>query len=186
MIRPATPTDAPVLSELIILAMGQLANKFAGSDDVAKAIQLFEKFSSQTGNQYSYENTLIYEDESGVCGMILGYNGADLEKLRAPFLHYLKEVNGFNQPIEDETQPGEYYIDCLSVFSAQQGKGIAKALIKALIEHAAEKGHFTTGLIVHQNNPQAKKLYLKLGFKVVDERVFVGDIYEHLQYSDGR
>ncbi|GAA3962869.1 GNAT family N-acetyltransferase [Mucilaginibacter dorajii] len=186
MVRPATPTDTPALSQLIILAMGQLANKFAGSDDQAKVIQLFEKFAGQTGNQYSYENALVYEDESGVCGMILGYDGGDLEKLRAPFLSYIKETNGFNQPIEDETQPGEYYIDCLSVFSAQQGKGIAKALIKALIEHAAKKGYFTTGLIVHQNNPQAKKLYLNLGFKVVDERVFVGDVYEHLQYSDGR
>jgi ribosomal protein S18 acetylase RimI-like enzyme len=186
MIRPASQTDAPALSQLIILAMGQLANKFAGSDDPTKATQLFEKFAVQTGNQYSYENTLIYEDESGICGMILGYNGADLEKLRAPFLSFIKETNGFNQPIEDETQPGEYYIDCLSVFPAQQGRGIAKALIKALIEHAAKNGHFTTGLIVYENNPQAKKLYLNLGFKVVDERIFVGDVYEHLQYSFGR
>ncbi len=183
MIRPAIPTDAYALSELIILAMGKLANKFAGSNDPADVMQMFEKFTSQTGNQYSYENALVYEDENGVCGMIIGYNGADLDKLRTPFLNYIKQEHGFDQPIEDETQAGEYYIDCLSVFPSHQGKGIAKALIKSLIEYAAQKGHFITGLIVHQQNTLAKKLYVNLGFKVVNKKVFVGDVYEHLQYS---
>lgn len=182
MIRSATAADAPTLSQLIILAMGELAPKFVNGRDVNEAGSLFELFAGKTGNQYSYENALVYQDESGLCGMIIGYDGAKLAALRGPFLQYIKATYGFEQPVEDETQPGEYYIDCLSVFPGHQGKGIGKKLIKAFAEYAADKGYFTTGLLVSKNNPKAKSMYTSLGFTVVDERLFVGDMYERLQY----
>lgn len=181
MIRQATCTDAPQLSKLIILAMGELAVKFVNGKAGEEA-RLFELFAAQTGNQYSYENTLVWEDETGVCGMIIGYDGARLHQLRAPFLQHIKLTYGFEQPVEDETQAGEYYIDCLSVLPGQQGKGIGKKLIKALTEEAAVKGYFTTGLLVNKDNAKAKALYSSLGFDVADTRKFMGDVYEHLQY----
>ena len=85
--------------------------------------------------------------------------------------------------IEDETQAGEYYIDCLAVFPGYRGKGIAKKLIKALCDKAASANFNTVGLLVVKSNPKAKKLYLELGFTTVDERTFVGDVYDHLQYQ---
>ncbi|WP_184550550.1 GNAT family N-acetyltransferase [Mucilaginibacter sp. FT3.2] len=181
MIRQASPTDAHKLSELIILAMGDLAVKFVnGQTD--QASKLFEHFATQTGNQYSFENALIWEDEAGICGMILGYDGVHLDKLRAPFLKHLELTYNFEQRVEDETQAGEYYIDCLSVFPGQQGKGIGKKLIKALTEKAALMGYFTTGLLVNKTNVKAKTMYTSLGFEVADIRNFMGDVYEHLQY----
>jgi ribosomal protein S18 acetylase RimI-like enzyme len=183
MIRQALPSDASSLSKLIILAMGNLAAKFVNAKHSGDAASLFELFARQTGNQYSYENALVYEDENGICGMITGYDGAQLDKLRTPFLQHIKTTYGFEQPLEDETQCGEYYIDCLSVFPGHQGKGIGKKLIKALIREAVDKGHFTVGLLVSKGNPKAKAMYADLGFKVVDERLFVGDMYEHLQYE---
>ncbi|HEY9195601.1 MAG TPA: GNAT family N-acetyltransferase [Mucilaginibacter sp.] len=182
MIRQATSADAPILSKLIIQAMGDLAVKFVNSSDPLMAVGLFEHFAALTANQYSYENALVWEDENGVCGMISGYDGACLHQLREPFHLYIARVYRFEQILEDETQPGEYYIDCLSVLPRSQGKGIARQLIKALVDHAAQLGHSTVGLLVHKSNAQAKKLYTRLGFKVVDQRVFVGDVYEHLQY----
>lgn len=74
MIRQALPGDAPLLSPLVILAMGDLAAKFINGNDPAKAVPLFEKSIALPANQYSYENILVYEDESGVCGMIIGYD----------------------------------------------------------------------------------------------------------------
>jgi ribosomal protein S18 acetylase RimI-like enzyme len=185
VIRPAQPTDAPALSQLIILAMGSLATKFVNGKSNAEALALFMHFAGQPGNQYSYENALVYEDEAGICGIILAYDGGDLDKLRAPFLQHIQSTYGFTQPVEEETQSGEYYIDCLSVFPGHQGKGIARQLIFALIEHAAGKGHNITGLIVGKDNARAKSLYTNIGFKVVEEIVFVGDVYEHLQYRSG-
>jgi ribosomal protein S18 acetylase RimI-like enzyme len=182
MIRQALPTDAPMISQLIVLAMGDLATKFVNGKP-GEAAALFELFAGQAQNQYSYENALVWEDEAGVCGMITGYDGAHLEKLRTSFVQYIKATYGFEMAVEDETQAGEYYIDCLSVFPNQQGKGIGKKLIRALTEKAAGLRHFTTGLLVSKANPKAKAMYTTLGFKMVAEKDFMGDVYEHLQYN---
>jgi ribosomal protein S18 acetylase RimI-like enzyme len=181
MIRPATPADAPAISRLIVLAMGDsLAGKFANSTDPAKALALFERFAQQTGSQYSYQNVLVWDD-SEVWGMIMAYDGAELDKLRKPFLDYTRAELGFTGQPEDETQPGEYYIDCLSVSPDHQGKGIAKKLIKALFEHAAQLGHQTVGLLVSKGNDKAKKLYTDLGFEEKGEKALLGGYHYHLQ-----
>ncbi|GGH04263.1 GNAT family N-acetyltransferase [Mucilaginibacter phyllosphaerae] len=183
MIRPAQPADAPAIAQLILLAMGDaLAAKLANSPDREVALQLFERFAAQTGNQYSYSNILVWAQQAEVCGMIMAYNGAQLDELRKPFLHYTRSRLGFTGQPEDETQPGEYYIDCLAVSPAHQGKGIAKKLITALLERAAAIGHHTVGLLVNKGNPKAKKLYIHLGFKVMGDQALLGGVHEHLQY----
>lgn len=180
MIRQATATDAPHIAPLIILAMDTLAAKFANSNAPQTIVNLFNMFAGQTGNQYSYENALVYEDETGICGMILAYDGARLNELREPFLQYTIAHLGFNGQPEDETQPGEYYIDCLAVKPEHQGRGIAKQLIAALIGKAAQGGHKTIGLLV--SNPLAEKLYTALGFKEMNKVTLLGGVHKHLQY----
>lgn len=180
MIKNASPENAPEIARLIVMAMGTLANKF--TNNPAATIPLFEYFARLKGNQYSYENTLVWE-EGGVQGMITGYNGADLKTLREPFLAHIQSVYGNAIQPEDETQPGEYYIDCLAVFSDNQGKGIGKKLILGLAEHAAAKSHQKLGLLVNKSNPAAKKLYVGVGFYVAEEKVFMGDLYDHLQLN---
>lgn len=182
-IRAAVPADAHEIAGLIILAMDDLAAKFAGESDPFKAIPLFEHFVALPGNQYSYENILVCEDQGAVCGMISAYDGADLESLRAPFLTYLKTSYGFDTLPEAETRAGEYYIDCVSVAENKQGQGIGKKLIQALIESIVPAKHHTIGLLVSVKNSQAEKLYSRLGFKVVDQRHFMGGDYYHMQYQ---
>ncbi|MBE9583202.1 GNAT family N-acetyltransferase [Mucilaginibacter sp. JRF] len=179
MIRQATPADAPPIARLIILAMGSLAERFANSTDPQVVIDLFELFAGQTDNQYSYQNALVWEDETGICGMILAYDGAMLDELRNPFLSYIRNKLGFKGVPEDETQSGEYYIDCLAVRPDKQGKGIAKQLINALIAKADELGHKTVGLLV--SNPLAKKLYLSIGFEEKNRVTLLGGQHDHLQ-----
>lgn len=181
MTRPATPADATPIAKLILLAMGPLAAKFANSNDVEKQQALFEYFAKQTGNQYSYNNILVWEEEGDICGMIMAYDGAKLNELREPFLTYTRGELGFTGKPEDETQPGEYYIDCLAVFPDHQGKGIAKELITALFSHAKELGHHTVGLLVSKGNDNAKKLYTNLGFKDQGEKQLLGGSHYHLQ-----
>ncbi|MBD1366745.1 GNAT family N-acetyltransferase [Mucilaginibacter sp. ZT4R22] len=184
MIRPATPADAPAIAQLILLAMGNaLASKFANSDDPAVAEALFTRFAGLRGNQYSYENVLLWEENGDVCGMIAAYDGAKLDELRTPFLNYTRQQLRFTGTPEDETLSGEFYIDCLSVFPQYQGKGIAKSLIKALFARAAKLGHQTVGLLVSKGNDKAKKLYTGLGFEVVGEQALLGGRHYHLQYQ---
>lgn len=183
MIREARVNDAPEIAKLIILAMDDLAAKFVGTDDPYDAVPLFEKFAASPANQYSYENILVYEDQGVVGGMISAYDGAQLEALRAPFLAYLETAYGFKHNPEDETEPGEYYIDCVSVSPDKQGKGIGKELIKAMIVHAENHEQYTLGLLVNKENPQARKLYENLGFKIAEEKDFMGGRYFHMQYK---
>lgn len=183
MIREALPEDASAIARLIILAMDDLSAKFTGSSDPNEAIALFERFAMQPGNQYSFENTLVYEDEQGVCGMINAYDGADLHALRAPFLDYLYKTYGIKHNPDDETESGEYYLDCISVAPDRQGQGIGKKLILAMIDYAKQRKHNITGLLVNKDNPKAEKLYAKLGFKVVKEKDFMGGKYLHMQHQ---
>jgi ribosomal protein S18 acetylase RimI-like enzyme len=134
-------------------------------------------------NQYSYENVLLWEENGAICGMIAAYDGAKLDELRNPILNSIRGTQlGFTGTPEDETQSGEFYIDCLSVFPQYQGKGIAKSLIKALFETSyAELGHRTVGLLVSKGNDKAKKLYTGLGFEVVGEQALLGGRHYHLQ-----
>ncbi|MBD1393230.1 GNAT family N-acetyltransferase [Mucilaginibacter glaciei] len=183
MIRPANTLDAPRIAPLILLAMGDLAAKFANSSDTSVQLALFERFIALKGNQYSHQNILVWDEGTGVSGMIMAYDGAELDKLRRPFLQYTRSNQGFTGQPEDETQPGELYIDCLAVDPTQQGKGIAKKLLKDLIAKAAALKQPAVGLLVSKGNDKAKQLYEGMGFKVQGEKTLLGGTHYHLQYS---
>jgi ribosomal protein S18 acetylase RimI-like enzyme len=182
MIRPALPEDAPVVAPLLVLAMGHIAGIFARSENYEEAIPFFRAFFEADNNQYSYVNTLVFEDEKSVVGSITGYNGAQLHELRKPVLDRLHESDPDFTP-EDETEAGEFYIDCVNVHPEHQGKGIGKKLILAFCDKAASLGHERVGLIVDKVNPQAKRLYENLGFEIAGEKDFLGHRYFHMVKS---
>lgn len=179
MIRPALPEDASAVAPLLVLAMDHIAGIFAKSENYEDAIPFFHDFFKADDNQYSYVNTLVFEDETGVVGSVTGYDGARLHELRKLVLDRLHESDPDFSP-EDETEAGEFYIDCVNVHPKHQGKGIGKKLILAFCEKAASLGFQRVGLIVDQINPQAKRLYENLGFEVAGEKDFLGHRYFHM------
>lgn len=184
MIRPASPSDATAVVPLIIQAMGKLAQKLTNVEDENVINQIFKHFFMQRGNQYSYENTLVFEEEGKVLGSINAYDGGKLPELRKPFLHYVNEyyqASGLNQGTE--TEAGEFYLDSISVNPSAQGKGIGKQLIKAGINWAKKLGHHTVGLLVEQNNPNALRLYKKMNFVIQNEKQFMGGLYHHMVFK---
>ncbi|TDQ11385.1 GNAT family N-acetyltransferase [Pedobacter metabolipauper] len=183
MIRPAVPSDAPQIARLIIQALEDLAVKYVDNPDPYQAVPLFEHFIGLPVNQYSYENILVCEEHEEICGFINGYDGADFEKLRAPFLKFIQLEYGVQLNPELETEAGEYYIDTLSVSEGHQGKGIGKQLIHALIGKAKSLKADKIGLLVDQSNPKAEKLYTSMGFKIVNEKDLLGGKYNHMQYT---
>lgn len=179
-IRPAQKYDYLQVAPLIVQAMEDLAMKFTQSSDLEKALPVFEYFFQQKGNQYSYENTLVFEENGEIIGSITGYDGNKLDELRNPFLAHLLNEFEFAQIPEDETEAGEFYLDTVSVSKNHQGKGIGRKLIEAMIQHAQEKGFDKVGLLVDVENPSAKKLYERIGFQVVKTKNLMGGQYEHL------
>jgi ribosomal protein S18 acetylase RimI-like enzyme len=181
IIRKATINDAEALAQCILLAMEDIVFRFIDTTDHHVARKFMMHFTSTTGNQYSYENCRVAEEDNKVIAAVCVYDGARLHALRAPVLHYIKECFGKDLQVEDETQPGEYYIDSLGVLPHRQGQGVATKMLQSLIEEYVSGQQQTLGLLVEEDNPGAKRLYCKLGFQVTIKKIFAGKKVEHLQ-----
>lgn len=181
MIRSATLADTKAIASLTVAAMEDLAKQFCASAHAEDAVKLFEHFIALEDNQYSYTNTLVYLVNDEIAGSINAYDGRMIEKLRLPFFTYLKEnfhPNGFEMELESEAD--EFYLDTISVSPTHQGQGIGKKLIQAAIERARELSHQKVGLLVDEDNPNAKRLYESLGFEHAGYKMLLGKKHEHL------
>jgi ribosomal protein S18 acetylase RimI-like enzyme len=185
MIRQATREDAGQAAPLFIPAMGHIAGLLAGSDHYEDAIPLLEQLFRQDDNQYSYSNTLVYQEGTQIIGFAVGYDGALLHKLRKPVLDEVHKKQPDFAP-DDETEAGEFYLDCVSVDEHSQGKGIGKKLIMAFCDRAKSLGYDRVGLIVDLENPDARKIYEKLGFETLREKKFLGHKYFHMVRTNSK
>lgn len=183
IIRKATLDDSESLAQLLLLAMEEIIYKFIELKDYKTAYYFLLHFVASENNQYSYQNCFVAEEENEIVAAVSVYDGGKLHELRKPIIDYVRLNFNPDFDPEDETQRGEFYIDSLGVNPKCQGKGIGSKLLQFLIEEFVTKNHETLGLLVEEENPGAKKLYLKLGFKVVGVKTLVGKTLEHLQIS---
>lgn len=131
-------------------------------------------------SQYSYRNTLCAMAGDQLAGVLVSYDGKDLKNLRQAFISKAKEkLEQDYSDMAEETQAGEYYIDSLCVKETFRKQGIASALIKEAIRR-----HDTQpiGLLVDLTHPWAERLYVALGFRLVNESTWGGHQMRHLQY----
>lgn len=180
MIRTATPADAPFVAPLMFQAMSEIVFKLIQREDPHESVRFLERLFLKQNNQYSYENTLVYEKDKQILGSLVYYNGAHIDPLSQSVFDFVKASYGHNIRLEKETQAGEFYIDTLSVSPKVQGKGIGSSLLLHLKEQL--KGE-TIGLLVSMDNPQAEKLYLRMGFVYADMKMLAGAPYKHLVYQ---
>lgn len=170
-----------MIATCLFLAMEDIVYTFIGEEDREKARAFMLHFVEKDNNQYSYQNCWVAEDNRKVVAAINLYNGALLSELRQPVIEHLKSK--FNKDFipDDETQAGEYYIDSLGVNPDQQSKGIGTKLLQFVIDEYVNRQSQTLGLLVDDTNPNAKKLYVKLGFESAGKKVLFGKNMEHLQ-----
>lgn len=183
IIRKAKIEDAKDIASFLFLAMEEITYHFIGRKNAGEAIELLEVLAAQDANQYSYKHTLVAEENGELVGSVTIYDGAKLYELREPVATLIRTKFNIDFNPEDETQPGEYYLDCIGVKPNQQGKGIGSKLLQFAIDEYVARRKLTLGLLVDKANPQAKKLYLQSGFKVVGEKTLVGKCMEHLQIT---
>lgn len=180
-IRKAKQTDVPAIAHLLLQAMEDIIYQFIGKKSKSDALLFLTKMAAQKSNQYSFENCWIVEENETVIAAANVYEGKQLEKLRAPIIETLQKELNQNFHFEDETSTGEIYIDSIGVDPQNQGRGLGSKLLQFLIDEYVNKKNQTLGLLVDKENPNAKKLYLKLGFEVVGEKILAGKEMEHLQ-----
>ncbi len=180
-VRKATLSNSEIVATYLLLAMEKIVYKFINETDPQKAQEFMLHLVKKENNQYSYQNCWVAEDDGEVVAAVNIYNGAQLIELRRPVLEYL--ASRFNNSFtpDDETQAGEYYIDFIGVNPNQQNKGTGTILLQFLIDEYVTRCKQTLGLLVDYENPNAKKLYTKLGFKSAGKKVLFGKNMEHMQ-----
>ncbi|MGV6945661.1 GNAT family N-acetyltransferase [Sphingobacterium kyonggiense] len=185
-IRRGQKSDSEAIAGFLMMAMEDIAYRFIGREDYQEAFDFLKTLVELEGNQYSYSNNWVLEDDGVLVGTALLYDGADLAKLREPVAALVAERYQLPFNPEHETEAGEIYIDCIAVDPNQQGKGIGSKLLGFLINEYIEKNQQTLGLLVDLDNPKAKKLYARLGFEVIKEKTLLGKQLEQMQFKANR
>lgn len=184
MIRKANASDAKPIATFLMLAMEEIFYGFIGERDYDLAIEVLETLVHSRSNQYSYENCWVAELNSEPVAVACVYDGGKLYDLRKPVEELIKTRFNRDFSPEDETQSGEFYIDCVGVSEQHQGKGLGSKMFKFLIDEFVNKRNKILGLLVEEENPNAKRLYEKLGFIVVGEKTLMGKKLDHMQINN--
>ena len=183
IITQAQRSEAALIARLIMLAMNhECCQNLAGPD---RSLDDFHRLMTQLveleESQYSYRNTLVARsDEGALMGICVGYRGDRLHTLRRAFIDGARrELQRDHSHMADETQAGEYYIDSLAVLPDYRHRGVASALLRAMIVRAEDEG-LPAALLVDQGNPQAERLYTSLGFRVTGDATWGGHPMRHM------
>ena len=183
IIRKAVYADVESIATHLFLAMQEIVYGFIGEADSSKGIAFMLHFVEKENNQYSYQNCWLVEEDRSVVAAVNIYDGARLQELRLPVIEYIRSRFNRDFDPEDETQAGEFYLDTLAVDPRRQGRGIGTHLLQFVINEFVTKQNKTLGLLVDETNPSAKRLYVRLGFKLTGTRMLFGKRMEHLQIA---
>ncbi len=184
-IVPAQKSDAPYIADAVIGAIGhEIAGKFAGSPSRLPLVkEMFTRLASREDSQYSYRNAMVALVPDGqVAGVVVCYDGERLHSLRRAFVQEAHEVLGLDineEDMVDETSPDEIYLDSLCVFPPYRGLGLGRELIQAAFDAHSASGK-PMGLLVDYDNPDARRLYVSLGFEPRGHRPFALVEMEHM------
>ena len=185
MIRKARKEDCPELYDLIheIFVDMELPLLNLLDPDVLKAAMV--RAMHEDVYRFSFRNGLVYEEDGEILGCCFGYPGATEPIIDAALRTAFKKmhVTAPNLFPDSETFAGEWYLDSIVTKQAARGKGVAHQLLQTLPTLATAAGETVIGLNCEKDNLQAKKLYEKVGFRTVSERILSGHVYDHMQWD---
>ena len=139
----------------------------------------------ESAYRYGYRYMLVYEDEltHKVLGLMVGYPAefeATIDDALTPYLKIAGLDSKTRLFANDESRPGEWYLDSLAVAPEAQGQGIGSKLLEFLPTHLKKQGQTKISLNVDLENPLAKKLYLRHGFKENGQIMIDSHTYDHM------
>lgn len=169
--RPATHADALFIAQGFHTAMLM-------TDTPESRIRLFaEKICMRDDVLYSARNTTIVEVDGVAAGMITAYDGSRYSDMRRVTMALVKDHMGIDlSDMEDESEPGEYYLDSLAVWPEFRGRGLGRMLLNHQIDEGHRRGLDVT-LAVDPVNTNAQRLYRDLGFVPLRDIFIFGHTY---------
>ena len=166
-IRPARPSDAPVLAALDILAGGGVY-EFLYDDRPGEpgAAQLMLQAVLSADTALSWSRVLVAEVDGEPVGAITSqpYDDQPPSGLEASVP---EDRAAHVAPIQAMGRPGSWFINMLAVGAKASGHGIGHALLEAVAGKACAAGFSELTLRVFADNAPALGLYRKCGFREV-------------------
>lgn len=172
-IREATRDDVQLVAYTVLAAL----------DLGTEEIERFIASCSDDTAMYSWKDSLIAEVDGIPAGCLIAYDGSRYKKLKErtwPLLWDDLEEDYLSQ-VEDETRPGEFFLDSLSVLPDYRGHGIGKRLLLAGVEKGLRLGCECSTLIVDVNKPKLYDYYQSIGFKEFGMMEFFGHYYKRMK-----
>lgn len=177
-VRPAQADDAFFAAPLLRLSLGGLSDHlFDPNADIADGMiaTLFARDAGRFGYRQAYVAVIGNERVA----VLAASHGQELNRLGLASIPHLIAVMGFAKAIlsvyRAVTLPGgweatsdEYYIANIGVIPSMQGRSIGSQLLAYAEELAKQNSLMKCSLIVGSHNPNARRLYERIGYHVVE------------------
>ncbi|KRM72393.1 GNAT family N-acetyltransferase [Lacticaseibacillus brantae] len=183
MIRKSTPADAHGVVPLIDIVFEEMEIPQLMVLSKSVTYPVFEKAFLLPDYRYGYPNTYVAEEDGKIKGILVGYpheKEAHIDDAFAPLLPELGMDPNERFFTDQESYPGEWYLDTFAVAEDSQGQGIGTKLIETVLPELAASGVERVSLNVDQANPRAQKLYERLGFEKTGELMIGTHRYNHM------
>lgn len=180
-ITKATTEDMPQVVELLKIILDEMELPFYLKNDPQEVTKLFVA-TFQSPLYQEAADVVVAKMDNQVAGVAFGYPSANEEKLKDEFQNHFDQVALAPQPIyeEAEADDDEWYLDSLVVNPDFQNHGIGTKLLNALPEYAKARDLKMVGLLVDDLNPDAERLYRRIGFQLDHRQIVSGHHYQHL------
>ncbi|MEG1503255.1 MAG: GNAT family N-acetyltransferase [Enterococcus sp.] len=184
MIRFAKKEDGAAVAKLVLVILKDMELDFLDEFGEEKALEVIAACVADPTYRYGYARGLVEEIDGEIAGAVFGYPATQEPIIDLPLEKYLA-AQGLDENIkmfiDPEAFPNEWYLDSIAVDERFRGQGIGSKLLTAVDRLATHEGQETIGLNVDRGNPNAKRLYLRDGFKDVGEITISGHLYDHMQ-----
>lgn len=162
-IRKAKEGEAALIARCVIEAM-----HIRMTPETESLRETMERICAMPDTLYSWRNTLVATVGGAFAGSITSYPGSIYKETRERTFSIAAEMPGTPRSgeMDDETRPGEYYLDSLAVLPAFRGRGLGEELLLQAMEAGEALGFHTAALIVENGADGLVRLYSRCGFSV--------------------
>lgn len=174
-LRNATVQDASFIAKVLMAGMHLYDFESEMDENQRKIYSRCLKVANRTDTIYSFRNAKIAEISGETAGALVSYPG-DIypEGILHTFSLMSEDMGKAARQWEDETGPGEYYLDSLAVRPKFRRKGVGRALIRNGIKKGRALGFNKVTLVADSAMPRLVSLYKSIGFNPVDRVKFQG------------
>lgn len=173
-LKRASANDARFIAENVLRALHI-------DETNQEHIDYLAGISSRDDTLYSWRNATIALYDGTPAGLMVAYDGARYRQMRDITFPLIRIYVGDDyRNMDDESHPGEYYLDSLAVLPEYRRNGIASALIEEMFRQRDAAGIPLATIAVDPGNASAYRLYARHGFHHDGKISVFGTTYHRL------